>query len=95
MVANPRAAPRFGALRPLNQPAPVQTKVDAQGIPTAVLIDRHWRSVLEIGDAWRIDDEWWRAQPVSRLYYRVDLAGLGGAVLYIDLKTSMWFRQQA
>ncbi len=95
MVANPRAAPRFGALRPLNQQAPVQTKVDAQGVPTAVLINRHWLQVLAIWDAWRIDDEWWRARPVSRLYYQVDLAGLGGAALYLDLATSMWFRQRA
>jgi hypothetical protein len=60
-----------------------------------VLLDRRWVPVREVLDTWRIDDEWWRPRPVSRLYYRVVLEGVGFAVLYRDLVSGEWSRQRA
>ncbi len=49
-------------------------------------------AVVEIVDRWRIDDEWWR-QEVSRMYFRIVLAG--GAILNIfhDLLQGGWYLQ--
>ncbi len=94
MVTNPRKAQRPGAIRALNKPSQVSIKADAQGRPAAVLINRRWLQVQEFLDVWRIDDEWWRAQPVSRMYYHVDVAS-GAMVLFYDLVTGTWYRQQA
>lgn len=57
--------------------------------------------VMAIEDSWRIDDEWWRDQPVSRLYYAVIFtSGLAPSkveghrqVLYKDLTDGHWYRQ--
>ena len=54
-----------------------------------------WRQVLEVLDTWRIDDEWWRKQPVSRLYYRVVLEDGTMTGLFKDLTGSQWYQQRA
>ncbi len=64
----------------------------------AAVEDRQRQSVKQqkvaaVEDRWRIDDEWWRAQPVSRLYYAVLLASGHRLVLYKDLVTGEWFKQ--
>jgi hypothetical protein len=49
--------------------------------------------VLDVQDAWRIDDEWWRERPVSRMYWQVALEDGQVLTLYDDLLVRMWFRQ--
>jgi hypothetical protein len=49
---------------------------------------------MTIEDRWRIDDEWWRAEPVSRLYYNVLLVSGQRLVLYKDLITGDWYEQE-
>jgi hypothetical protein len=73
----------------------VHIKTDAQGRPTAVLIHQRWHQVQDILEVWRIDDEWWRAQPVSRMYYRVEMTVSGAMVFFQDLLSGTWYRQQA
>ena len=46
----------------------------------------------EILDSWRIDDEWWRKQPVSRLYYRVLLEDGMVVGLFKDLVSGEYKR---
>ncbi len=53
-----------------------------------------WRKVLEVLDTWRIDDEWWRKQPVSRLYYRVILEDGTMTGLFKDLINDQWYQQR-
>lgn len=53
-----------------------------------------WRKVLEVLDIWRIDDEWWRKQPVSRLYYRVVLEDGTMTSLFKDLISDQWYQQR-
>ncbi len=71
---------------------PVET--DASGSPLAVLIEGEMREVAAIQDRWRIDDEWWRETPVSRMYYELRLEGDRVATVYQDLLRGAWWLQR-
>jgi hypothetical protein len=81
-----------GAFKPVNLPEPLQVEEASSGKPLAVRIPR--RQVIQtIEDCWRIDDEWWRTDPVSRLYYAVMLASGQRLVIYKDLVLNCWYSQ--
>ena len=61
------------AYKPVNMPVPVKIEENAAGQPVAIRGKRRL-AVMTIEDKWRIDDEWWRAEPVSRIYYNILLA---------------------
>jgi hypothetical protein len=84
---------RADAYKPVNEPEALKVEEDAAGLPVAVRIKRR-QSVMTIEDRWRIDDEWWRAEPVSRLYYNVLLASGQRLVLYKDLIKGDWYEQE-
>ena len=105
MVADSGTAPHPGGIRPLDAPQPVQVEVDGNDMPAAIAAvkgsnaraSRSYkrRRVLEVLDVWRIDDEWWRKQPVSRIYYRVALEDGTATGLFKDLISGQWSRQRA
>jgi hypothetical protein len=64
----------------------------SSGLPFAVKTPRR-QAIKTIEDRWRIDDEWWRREPVSRRYYAVRLASGQRLVLYKDLIDNRWYRQ--
>jgi hypothetical protein len=84
---------RADTYRPVNTPEPLSVEEDASGLPVAVKLKRR-QAVISIEDRWRIDDEWWRAGPVSRLYYNVLPASGQRLVLYKDLITGKWYQQE-
>jgi hypothetical protein len=92
MVENPGAALRADAAKPVNTPEPVRVEEDASGQPFALRTKRR-QAIAAVEDRWRIDDEWWRAGEVSRLYYAVRLASGQRLVLYQDLSRGGWYRQ--
>ena len=92
MVANPGEALRAGAYKPLNTPETIGVEEDAGGEPQAVRENRQQR-IESVEDRWRLDDEWWRTEPVSRLYYAIRLASGQKLVIYKDLVTGTWYRQ--
>lgn len=96
MVSHPRASLGARAPRPLSTPIPIWVRADAMGRPLAVRKSRWpgFRSVARVQDCWRIDDEWWRDRPISRLYYTVVLDGDILLTLYHDLHSSAWFEQR-
>jgi len=49
--------------------------------------------VTEVQDTWRIDDEWWRERPVSRVYYELALEDRRVVMVYRDLVGGRWARQ--
>jgi len=49
--------------------------------------------VARVQDRWRIDDEWWRERPISRLYYTLLLDNGVPLTVYHDLVTDEWFEQ--
>ena len=92
MVKNPGETLRAGAYKPLNTPEIVQVEENAEGLPM-VLREKRWQRIEAIDDRWRLDDEWWRLEPVSRFYYAIRLASGEKLVIYKDLITNGWYRQ--
>ncbi len=92
MVEDTGKALRADTYRPVNAPESVRVEEDASGLPLAVRTKRR-QVVAAVEDRWRIDDEWWRSEPVVRLYYTVRLASGQRLVLYKDLNDSGWYRQ--
>jgi hypothetical protein len=92
MVEDTGKTLRADAYRPVNAPESVRIEEDASGLPLAVRGKRR-QVVAAVEDRWRIDDEWWRAGPVSRLYYNVLPASGQRLVLYKDLASGNWYQQ--
>ncbi len=93
MVKDPGAALHADAVKPVNTPEPVRVEEDAAGGPVVVRFGRRRQRVASIEDRWRIDDEWWRAEAVSRLYYNVALVSGQRLTLFKDLVSGKWYRQ--
>jgi hypothetical protein len=96
MVAHPRATLGAGNLRPLKAPVPLDVEADRAGRPQRVR--RHawaaFKTVAEVQDRWRIDDEWWRERPIARLYHALLLDDGSPLVLYHDLIEERWYEQR-
>ena len=92
MVEDTGTTLRAGAYRPVNVPEPVVVEENADGLPLALKGKRR-QPITTVEDRWRIDDEWWRTVPVTRLYYAVRLASGQRLVLYQDLADGGWYRQ--
>ena len=109
MVKDTGETLRADAYRQVNSPQPVEVEEDAAGMPLAVKIPRQpdapvsksrraitkplRQAISDIDESWRIDDEWWRQEKVSRLYYALRLASGHRLVLYKDLTDGIWYRQ--
>lgn len=93
MVENTGKTLRADTYKPVNTPEALKVEEDASGLPVAVRLKRR-QAVMTIEDRWRIDDEWWRTGPVSRLYYNVLLTTGQRMVLYKDLVTGIWYQQE-
>jgi hypothetical protein len=92
MVADTGKTLRADTLKPVNLPEPVQVEENQPGLPVMVKLKRRQR-IIAIEDRWRIDDEWWRTESISRIYYAVLLASGQRLVLYKDLMKNEWYRQ--
>ncbi len=93
MVAYPGAAQRPDRLRALNRPRRMAVRHDAQGVPTAVRTTAGWIAVEQVIDHWRLDDEWWRDDPLRRWYYTLALAGGRTMTVFHDRSRDTWFQQ--
>jgi len=62
------------------------------GFP-AVLKTNRQQGIAAVEDRWRIDDEWWRSENVSRVYYAVILNSGQRMVLVNNLADNRWYRQ--
>ena len=93
MVENTRKALRPGALKPVNLPETASVEEDAAGLPTAIKLKKR-ETIIAILDRWRIDDEWWREKPLSRLYYEVVLNSGQRLVVFKSLTENRWYLQK-
>ncbi len=107
MVQDTGKTLRPDTYRSVNSPQSVEVEEDASGLPLSLkmlpavktpsrqAVRTPRRQVIDSFDLemWRIDDEWWRREPVSRLYYSVHLVSGHRLVLYKDLINSCWCRQ--
>jgi hypothetical protein len=68
-------------------------EADAEGRPIAVWLSGRRCTVETVIETWRIDDEWWRQRPVSRVYYSLLLDGGRTVTVYRDLVRGEWAKQ--
>ena len=92
-ASNLRPADSPSRLRPLNRPRPVRVDAGEDGRPLAVHLSGRPSTVEAVLETWRIDDEWWRPRPVSRMYHRLALADGRTLTVYRELVSDRWFRQ--
>ena len=101
MVAHSRAA---GGLRrarrlditqgrPLNRPRPLRVDAGEDGRPIAVYLSGQRLAVESVLETWRIDDEWWRERAVSRLYFSLLLEDGRTVMVFRELVSKRWARQ--
>jgi hypothetical protein len=93
VVAHTGAAGGPGRLRPLNRPQPLRVEVGEDGRPGAVHLSGCRRIVEAVLESWRLDDEWWRERPLSRLYLRLLLKDGRTLTVYQNLVTGRWAKQ--
>lgn len=93
MVADTGAADGAGRLRPLNRPRPLRVETGEDDRPIAISLSNGRFAVEEVLEIWRIDDEWWRRRPLSRVYYRVLLEDGRTVVVYRDEASGRWWKQ--
>ena len=72
----------------------MRVEADRGGRPVAVHLLGRRLAVEAVVESWRIDDEWWRERPVSRMYWRVALEDGRVADVYRDLVSGRWYQQQ-
>ena len=92
MIAYDKKTLSFNISKPLNLPEAVFVEENPSGSPTAIKL-KHRHSITAIEDCWRIDDEWWRSEPVSRIYYAVILDSGRRMVLCKNLIEKHWYQQ--
>ncbi len=68
-------------------------RMPASAFVQGASVRRTAQAVHEISDIWRIEDEWWRGQPVSRTYFDTVLEDGRRMTLFQDRVTGAWFRQ--
>jgi len=89
-----RPALTASRVRPLNRPRPLRVEAGDDGRPAAVWLSGRRRAVEAVLDTWRIDDEWWRERPVSRVYYSLLLEEGQTVTVYCDLVSGRWAKQE-
>ena len=94
MVENTGETAGAGPIRPLNLPAPVTVEEDERHEPVAVILRRQRLGVTSVEDRWEIQEEWWRAKPIVRTYYRVATEDGRRITLFRDRVDGAWYRQQ-
>ncbi len=71
----------------------MRVEPDGTGRPTTVYLSGRRCDVEAVLETWRIDEEWWRKRPVSRLYFSLLLKDGRAVTVYWDLARSAWFSQ--
>jgi len=93
VVAHPRAAGGLRRVRPLNRPRPLRVEAGEDGRPIAVWLSSRHHAVETVLETWRIDDAWWREEPVSRLYFSLFLEDGQKVTVFRDLVSGRWAKQ--
>ena len=93
MVSNTGKKTGFSASRPLNVPKAIQMIRSPENLPHQIGREPHIFLVKQIQDKWRIDDEWWREQPLSRAYYQCLLGTSSVVIIFQDLVRNIWYKQ--
>jgi len=94
MVGNTRGAPDSRRIRRLKSPRALEVEAGADGVPLRLRLGGAWHDVSLVRHPWRIDQNWWRGEPMSRMYYRIAPTDGPPLTVYCDLASGEWFRQE-
>ena len=94
MVGNTGRTADPRRIRRLKPPRTLQVEADADGIPLRISLGSAWQAVTLTRRPWRIDQHWWRGEPVRREYFRIAPEAAPPLTLYRDLLTGEWARQE-
>ncbi len=94
MVDRTGGSPDPRRIRRLKSPGGIEVEAGAEGAPLRVRFGGRWQDVHIVREPWRIDQHWWRAEPISRVYYRVAPDDGPALTLYCDLIAGTWARQE-
>ena len=89
--STPYEMPSESRLKP---PKVFEVQADANGVPQRVNLGGVWQEVGLARSPWRIDQHWWRAPAVSRVYYRVAPEDGPPLTVYKDLESGEWAQQE-
>lgn len=89
-----RSGSTTGRLRQLNQPQPAEVRVTEGGMPAEVLFKGSWRRCARTEEVWRVEDGWWRPNPVKRTYFRLTLEEDLQLTVYLDHLAAAWSIQR-
>lgn len=93
MVSRTGGSPDPRRIRRLKSSATIEVETDPEGVPVRLRLDRRWQNVRLVRRPWRIDQHWWRAEPISRLYYRVAPQDGPELTVYRNLIGGTWAQQ--
>ena len=82
------------SVRSLRCPRDISVEAGDANLPTAVTTDGVKLRVVDVRDRWRIDDEWWRFESISRAYYQLVLENGRNLTIFNDVTTSKWYEQR-
>jgi hypothetical protein len=94
MVGHTRGTATTRRIRRLKTPQAFVVESDRDGAPLRVRLNGAWLDVTPLQRPWRVDQYWWRGEPVRRDYCRVVTENGPPLTLYRDLITDQWFRQE-
>ena len=77
----------------MNAPVAITVQEDGDHTPIAVHLKGRKHSVESVMDRWEVEDEWWRDQAISRMYYQL-VNGGRVVIVYRDLDGG-WYHQNA
>ncbi len=95
MVKSAGKASGAGVVRALNLPVSVEVEEGERRRPVAIALTRRRLEVAAIDDVWEITDEWWRADPIARRYYRCVAEDGAIVTVFRDLAGGGWYRQES
>ncbi len=96
MEPDPRTPSGAHRLRLLNEPAPVEVRLQG-GRPAALRDHRRgrWRAVERVEEVWRLEDGWWRERGLLlRTYFRLLLADGDLVTVYQEGNGPHWWLQR-
>ena len=92
---DPGATVQIGIKTLVNKPKKikVQFSSDCEREPLGIETKMgHMQNVVEVQDRWRIDDEWWHVQAISRMYFQCILDNGSQKIVFRDLCTGQWYQ---
>jgi len=94
MVSHPGRTPDPRRIRRLKPPHAIEVEADGDGTPLRLRLTIGWQEVELVRRPWRIDQHWWRSDPIGRVYYRLTPPDGPVMTIYHDLTGDAWFRQE-